>query len=270
MSYIDDAHFDERARLAGFAAVAVGAFFTPAIVLHALGLAGFAVWLEAVSGLIRWPILLAMWGVSFVALLGIARGVISFTCRLVPAALSLAERIGALIADLLAKLVFGGAALATGMLKLALYPVRCGYEALRDRVQAQCGLYLQNWREEQELRRLYRDEFRDEFRTFREFKRQFREGAAAAGNTGRDTGSTGGEQQQQQKQDEAPAATSDPFAAACRLLGLAEAGNFTAAELKTRYRALMKGVHPDVAGPNGLATQINAANSLIKKRKGWS
>ncbi len=60
----------------------------------------------------------------------------------------------------------------------------------------------------------------------------------------------------------------DPLAAAARLLGLPE--GFTRREFEDRYRRLMKGVHPDVAGPNELAVQINAARMTIKERMGWA
>ena len=63
-------------------------------------------------------------------------------------------------------------------------------------------------------------------------------------------------------------AAPDPVEAAIRLLGLPE--SFTSDDLKRRFRTLIKGVHPDLVGPNELATQLNDAHALIKERKGWT
>lgn len=105
----------------------------------------------------------------------------------------------------------------------------------------------QLWAERQELRRLYREEFADQFRSFKEFKDHL-------------NGSKSSDEQESPKVD--------PYEAAIRLFGLTEI--FTRAELEDRYRRLMRGVHPDVAGPNELATQLNQARDLIKNRKGWT
>lgn len=59
----------------------------------------------------------------------------------------------------------------------------------------------------------------------------------------------------------------DPLTSAMQLLGLTRP--FTKQEFETRYRTLMKGVHPDVAGPNALARQLNEARDVIRKTKAW-
>lgn len=260
MSYIDNNQFEDRARLIGIGIVAVAALFMPTYALHLLGLDGVLQWLGSRSTAVQWGVLLPAWGISFVILLGIARGTMRFIGVLIPALFGIAERIGEATANALTAAAFGSGRLATEFLMLALLPLRCVWESARDSVTTRLGLYLQDWREEQELRRLYREEFRSEFSSFREFRQHFNNGGGAQADPNAGA--------KEQARDETPKA--DPFASACRLLGLPENGAFTAADLKKRFLALIKGVHPDVAGPNELAAQINAANSLIRKRKGWS
>ena len=117
------------------------------------------------------------------------------------------------------------------------------------------GLLRQQIQFEWTLWRTYRAEFRGIFASYWEFKSEF--------NARMNAGSSDSERK------EPPAPAADPFAAACKVMGLPTDGNFTEAEFKARYRALMKKVHPDIAGPNERAAQVNAANMLIKERKGW-
>ena len=51
------------------------------------------------------------------------------------------------------------------------------------------------------------------------------------------------------------------------LLGLKS--GYTEADVKQRYLVLMKQVHPDVVGPNGIASRLNTARDLIMARNGW-
>ncbi len=111
-------------------------------------------------------------------------------------------------------------------------------------------------RQREELKRLWRAEFRDQFATFREFLDAFDNGGK----------SPGGGQQEAPKTD----AKRDAFTAACRLLGLPTSGEFTLQQLNTRFRALMQKAHPDSGGSNEHAARLNAARDLIKKTKGWS
>lgn len=57
------------------------------------------------------------------------------------------------------------------------------------------------------------------------------------------------------------------LALARRVLGLPE--DFTRQAFEIRYRTLMKGVHPDVAGPNDLARQLNEARDTIRRARAW-
>jgi hypothetical protein len=104
------------------------------------------------------------------------------------------------------------------------------------------------------LRRLYREEYATRFPSYRAFLRFYR-----AIENGEDPDANGKRTNQ---------AATDPVEAAIRLLGLSE--GFGKDDLKQRFWTLMKGNHPDLVGPNGLAPQINDAYDLIKERRGWT
>ncbi|RIK59424.1 MAG: hypothetical protein DCC64_15865 [Planctomycetota bacterium] len=114
---------------------------------------------------------------------------------------------------------------------------------------------LTRWRSrmalEWKLWRAYRAEFRAQFGSCRQFRAQF----DAMGRA---------------EQERKARLAADPFRAACRTMGLPEDGRFSEAAFKTRYRDLMKALHPDIAGPNERAASVNAASATIKERKGWS
>jgi hypothetical protein len=99
--------------------------------------------------------------------------------------------------------------------------------------------------EQRELRRVYREDYAGDFPSYRAFLRDFR---------ARQNGAAQREEV-------------DALAQAIRLMGLPE--RFTKADLKQRFDFLIKRTHPDLVGPNGLAPQLIAANTLINKRKGW-
>ncbi len=105
------------------------------------------------------------------------------------------------------------------------------------------------------LRRLYREKYAVQFKSFAAFKRVWNEAKRQ-------------EEQDRQREEAEPAAQADPYEAALDVLGLSEP--FTKRELNERYRKLMKGVHPDVAGPNALAEQVNDARDIVMKRRGWT
>ena len=118
-------------------------------------------------------------------------------------------------------------------------------------------------RERRELRRLYRDDFARDFPTFRAFLHFYR----AVAN-GEDPEYWGDYPWSQRWRTRETASGIDPYKAAIRLLGLP--AGFTRDDLKQRYKILIKGSHPDLVGPNGLAPQLNTAYALIKERKGWT
>lgn len=99
------------------------------------------------------------------------------------------------------------------------------------------------------LRRAYYREFRRQFPSYRAFRDYF---------------------DALERVDREASAKVDAFRVACRLFGLPDNGNFTPVEFKARYRALMKTIHPDVAGSEARAVQANQASETIKAEKGWS
>jgi adenine specific DNA methylase Mod len=105
------------------------------------------------------------------------------------------------------------------------------------------------------LKRLYKADFRDQFISFRQFhsfyewldKNKYVDPKIPLGNTF--------------------VASLDDFKDAEILLGLEK--SYTTQELTTKYRTLMKQVHPDIAGPNDIARRLTEARDLIKGRRGW-
>ena len=148
-----------------------------------------------------------------------------------------------------------GALLRTGGYLLK-WPVAALWERTTEPAWEALMVKVERRRQREELKRLWRTEFRDQFATFREFLDAFDNGGK----------STGGGQQDAPKAD----AKHDVFTAACRLLGLPTSGEFTLQQLNGRFRALMQKAHPDSGGSNEHAARLNAARDLIKKTKGWS
>jgi hypothetical protein len=147
--------------------------------------------------------------------------------------------------------VEGAASFTVAALKIAALPVRIPCRALWD---AYVAPLLERRRQREELRGVYEE--MDAEASFEDFVRDFNAGAAnakqgGAANAGRTPSGD------------------DPFAAACKILGLSEAGGFSQAEFKARYQTVIKAVHPDAIGPNALASQVNEARDVIKARKGW-
>ena len=225
-------------------------FLIPGWTARALGLAGplarLLDWMTAQEGLFCLVLWLAYGLIGFLILLAIAAAIggtglaLLWGLRKVKA---WALRASVAIARLL----------GLGMLWMA----QILGEWLWDAYATQLVRFAQ-WRYEQrELRRLYREEYAADFPSYRAFLRFYRKVAA-----GEDPGAQRG------GSEHAGQAAIDPVEAAIRLLGLPE--NFTSDDLKRRFRTLIKGVHPDVVGPNELATQLNDAYTLIKERKGWT
>ena len=249
--------------IVGTVILAVVSIYALALVIDFVGGNALWSWLASQSAWVRYTILLTGWTISFVVVAGVLLGVLSAVGIALVAGVSLIERISNLIARGLVACASG----AVWLLKKAgvalTWPLRLAGEAAWEAVQGRVLGWVESWRQAQKLRRVYREEYADEFRSFQEFKRQFdaaddepEEEEKAQSNSDQGSG-------ENRKQDV------DPFKAACQLLGLADDGGFSQSDLKQRYRALMKGVHPDVAGQNGLAAQINSANALINERKGW-
>ncbi|WP_079365516.1 hypothetical protein [Hydrogenophaga sp. H7] len=191
-----------------------------------------------------------------------------------------AQRLTVWLSDLLIRLVLGsGVVLAAALLTTARV---CGRAAARlcARAFAPIALWFESMRQREKLRLLWEEEYRDQFPRFEDFLEAFARG-----------GKPREEERQEPPFDEAPRAKPPPkrdpprprpspppppdpkrlaFAAACRLMGVPESGEFTPQFLNVRYRALISAAHPDRGGNAQRAAAINAARDLIKTRKGWT
>jgi len=127
---------------------------------------------------------------------------------------------------------------------LLSWPVQILAELAWDQFQRRTAALAAWWHEQQELRRLYREEYASDFPSYCAFLRHWRALQAA-------------EQ-----------AKTDPLQQAIRLMGLPE--DFTREDLRQRFRILIGGIHPDRVGPNELAAQLIAANTLINDRMKWT
>lgn len=117
-------------------------------------------------------------------------------------------------------------------------------ELLCSQIQSGIAKLTAHRQERRQLRQIYRQDYTEDFPSFRAFLRHWR--ALQATNQ----------------------AKTDPLQQAIRLMGLPE--HFTRDDLKQRFRTLITGIHPDRVGPNELAAQLIAANTLICERKRWS
>ena len=127
---------------------------------------------------------------------------------------------------------------------LLSWPLRMLGDLLKDQYRSRTAYLAARWHERQELWRLYREEYTQDFRSFHAFLRHWRDLQAV-------------EQ-----------AKADPLQQAIRLMGLPE--KFSRDELRQRFRTLIAGIHPDRVGPNELAAQLIAANTLISERMNWT
>ncbi len=172
-------------------------------------------------------------------------------------------------------------ALLQMLVNLLLWPLTILWEYTAVRAHDALALKTEAFRQRRELWHHWRREFRDQFPTFAEFVAAFegrneqREEPQFEEDPRTDGREPGQRKQDERKQDKPPPPPPpDPqraaFAAACRLFGLPETGDFTLTDLKARYRTLISKAHPDRAGHSGSATSINVARELIKQRKGWT
>lgn len=172
----------------------------------------------------------------------------------VPLCLMAARMILAAPAALLRIILGPGYEVLCAQVRMHLDPLLRRIEALRNRARPLLHRIAQiraAMGRERKLRRAYRTEFQSQFESYRAFRAHFDALGCA---------------EEARKAKEA----AEPFRVACRLLGLSEDGKFSEQEFKARYRTLMKSLHPDVAGPNARAADVNAASVKIKERKGWS
>jgi len=218
-------------------------FLTPGWAANALGCAAahaqLADWIFRQHGILL-IVLLLLYGLGgFIILVGAAVAVVTAVVALMRA-LSMVKAWG----------VRASVATASFLGALMYWPVQNLFELLWDALQrhvvqryfAPVAAILN---EQDELRRMYREEYAGDFPSFRAFLRSWRahqEGEQAASDT-------------------------DPLQKAIRLMGLPK--KFTKDDLIQRFHKLIAGIHPDKVGPNELATLLIDAYKLICSRKAW-
>jgi hypothetical protein len=254
--------FEEKLSAAGFFVTAFVSFYVPIAVCSFLGLGNLFAWFDAQSAFIEAIVYLPAWVVSYIIVAGTLSGLMSFAGTVLQSAGNAIDALSNAVASALNMAFYGTLGLAAGAVKLALYPLRVLCEFVWDQGQTQAELLFASWRERQEKRRLYRYEFRSDFRSFRDFERHF------------DNPGNFGPEPQPEPEPE-PERKPDPpkpdaFVDACRLLGLPENGAFTREEFKTKFYAVMRKAHPDRGGSTESAMRANAAHDVIIERKGWS
>lgn len=174
------------------------------------------------------------------------------------------------LADRLAESAFAAAVAALRGLG-RLFAVVFGYlfwpfvwlwRAVADAISDALSALQQRLNEDKNLRALWKKEYRDQFKTFKEFKDAFHRGYGPQSNDGEES-----------RSGDSPFANApdqpDPFARACRVIGLPDSGAFTKEELDHKWHRYMTVVHEDKNGSKELATLINTSRDLIKKQKGW-
>lgn len=135
--------------------------------------------------------------------------------------------------------------------ELLYWPVQLASELVWDKVQERRARLYTFMRQQHELRRMYSEEYADDYPSFRAFQRAY-----YAHRHGQQASAT------------------DPLLQAIKLMGLPQ--RFTKDEVKRRFNLLIALIHPDKVGPNGekigpneLATQLIDAYKLICSRKAW-
>jgi hypothetical protein len=140
--------------------------------------------------------------------------------------------------------VRAGQAIAGLLGEFLYWPVQLLSELLWDSFQQRrerLYLFLQ---EQYELRRMYSEEYANDYPSFRAFQRAY-----------------------YAHQHGQPATETDPLQRAIKLLGLPQ--RFTKDDVKRRFNQLIAVLHPDKIGPNEFAPQVIDAYKLICSRKAW-
>lgn len=149
---------------------------------------------------------------------------------------------------------------AGAMLRMVLWLALCPVTLAGSVAWEALGGVLDRWAQarerELELKALWKQSYRREFRSFRAFLRFFESG-------GYDSSSP-------KFEDDAPKTPEEVFAEACELLGLPPDGAFTKKQMDENYRELVQRYHPDKpGGSNEMTACLNAARETIRNMKGW-
>jgi hypothetical protein len=208
---------------------------------YKLGLAATIDALTIGGGNLGLSIVLLWYAMVFVSLAAILRAsAMIFGLRLLGGNDAI-DRLGFSLADPARK---AGAAIAAAFSLTIITPLRIAVDAVWKPIEDALFTLINAWEIDRSLRTEYRKNFRTQYRSFGKFKRAYY-----------------GQEQQ------APASAGGTLADALSLLGLAP--NCTQQELEAQFKALMKKLHPDVGGTDGLAAKLNEAKQTIMKEKPW-
>jgi hypothetical protein len=206
-------------------------FLMPVWVAGLLGLS------EAHAALVGWMTLqegifwIALWliygAVGFFMLVGAAIGAVT-------AAIALMRGLTAATAWVLRS----SHTMAEWLGELLYWPVQYASEVLWDALQQQRLRLCTFLHEQHELRRMYSEDYANDYPSFRAFLRAYH--------------ARQGDQELEH---------------AIKLMGLPQP--FTKDDVKRRFDQLIPGTHPDLVGPNQLAPQLIDAYKLIRRRKAW-
>lgn len=224
------------------------ALIAPWAIAYGLGLDQALAELIDSFGRLRLVALALLYGASFVIIGSVLRGLFLLLGLGAFGGNLLTERLAAGLAGLLRHI--GG--ICAGLASMIVLALRAVIRPL----EVRCHEWITRLREERDLWQRYRDEFYQAYGSYAEFKRAF------YGDDGHHDDHHH-DRQHDQREERHGISLDDAFA----LLGLSV--TCRREEFEARYRDLMKQVHPDRAGPNGMATQLNEARALIRKQKGW-
>lgn len=161
-------------------------------------------------------------------------------------------------------LVESGANFLEGIGNLALLALRMLWMPARmalDEMLGVMGRVQKRIELEMEMRKVWRDQYRERFTTFREFRAAFENGM-------NDDAAHEDKHREEPKFDEEEVRI-DSFSDACRILKLPEDGSFTKALLEANFRKLMMSAHPDRGGSAHAAAALNRAREIVCQEKGW-
>lgn len=160
------------------------------------------------------------------------------------------------------------------------WPFRFLFGLLADLYAAFAQRTKQRRHERAQLKQVYKEKYRQDFRSFRAFMKYWKalqrgENPPYPGSEDNGNGS-GGDKGRKEKTGYKPGGSggpggngSDPYLIALGVIGLTEP--FTKAELNARYKRAIARCHPDkTGGDDREAKRVNMARDVILKRKGWS
>lgn len=231
---------------------------------HAMSVAG-NLWESAASWPLSWytkiPVMLIAAALGAALLVTVAKALMYATVEGVQRAKEWTHNASVALARVI---VESGAGFLEGIGNLAVLVLRVLWMPARmalDEMLGVMGRVQKRIELEMEMRKIWRDQYRERFTTFREFRAAFENGM-------NDDAAHDDNRREEPKFDEEEDRI-DSFAAACSILKLPEDGSFTKAQLEASFRKLMMQAHPDRGGSAQAAAALNRARDIVCQEKGW-